>query len=117
MKPRTVLALGLTFVAFSACEDEGGPGEMDIPPALAARAEVSLDQARETALALFSGAEIVSGELEEEGGALIYSFDVRVAGQPGVEEVHVDAHGGTVLSREHESDEDEAADQREEDRG
>jgi uncharacterized membrane protein YkoI len=37
-----------------------------------------------------------------EDGALIYSFDLSIAGKPGIEEVHVDAKTGKILSVEHE---------------
>jgi uncharacterized membrane protein YkoI len=84
---------------------------MDVPPALAAQAEVNPEQARATALARFSAAEVVSGELEEEGGALVYSFDIRVVGQSGVEEVQVDAHSGRIVSQTHETDAEEAAEE------
>src|SRR5688500_7087993 len=44
---------------------------------LLARAAVSVEAARQTALAAFPGAAIVESEIEEEGGRLIYSFELR----------------------------------------
>lgn len=77
------------------------------------RAKVTDEAARATALAGFPGASIVAAELEEDGGALIYSYDVQVPGKEGIEEVHVDALTGQQLSVEHENpaDEKEEADE------
>ena len=41
-------------------------------------------------------------------GKLIYSFDIKVAGKSGIEEVAVDAMTGKVLVVEHESPKQEA---------
>jgi uncharacterized membrane protein YkoI len=76
---------------------------------LFAKAAVSADSARALALAAVPGAMMTKGELEEEDGTLIYSFDLRVAGEEGVTEVHVDAMTGKVIRMEHEADEEEAA--------
>jgi uncharacterized membrane protein YkoI len=43
---------------------------------------------------------IASAELEAEHRRLIWSFDLRVAGHSGIQEVQVDAGDGKVLSRE-----------------
>jgi uncharacterized membrane protein YkoI len=45
---------------------------------------------------------IVGAELESEHGCLIWTFDLRIAGKSGVQEVHIDAGNGNVLSVEHE---------------
>ena len=77
-------------------------------PDLLARARVTDEAARATALAAVPGGAITAAELEEEGGSLIYSYDVSVPGRDGVEEVHVDAVTGKVLSTEHEGAAEEA---------
>ena len=41
-------------------------------------------------------------------GKLIYSFDIKVAGKSGIEEVAVDAMTGKVLAVKHESPKQEA---------
>lgn len=46
---------------------------------------------------------VAEGELEAERGCLIWSFDIKVAGRAGVEEVNVDAGNGKVLNVHHES--------------
>ena len=42
-------------------------------------------------------------ELEREGGTLLYSWDIKVAGKPGITEVHVSARTGRILSVGHEA--------------
>ena len=71
--------------------------------ALKARAKVSSDSAKKVALAQVPNGKVRSGEIEDEKGKLIYSFDIAVAGKSGVEEVNVDALTGAVVSHEHES--------------
>jgi iron-sulfur cluster repair protein YtfE (RIC family) len=54
---------------------------------------------------------VEEGELEVEHGCLVYSFDIRVSGKEGAEEVLIDAGTGKVLSHTHESAEEETAEQ------
>ncbi len=77
--------------------------EITAPPKLAARAKISGDSAVALARAKVPAGHIVEGELEEESGKLIYSFDMRVPGQRGITEVHVNAITGVVAPIEHES--------------
>ena len=76
----------------------------EIPAKLAKKAKISEEAAAAVALSKVPGGKIQGVELEEEDGAFIYSYDIKVAGKSGVEEVHVDAMTGTVLKSEHESD-------------
>jgi hypothetical protein len=87
--------------------DVGTPS--NVPPDLAKQAKITLEAARATALAKVPGGVVQSEELEKEHGKLIYSFDIKVAGKPGIEEVNVSAISGKVLSRKHESDKAEKA--------
>lgn len=108
---RMVLAT-VFLVTATACEmgERGEAGEIEEEtPGLAARAKVDGETARATALARVGGGEIVGAELEEEDGRLVYSFDIKVEGVTGVEEVLVDAVSGNVVSQEHESEAQEAA--------
>jgi len=82
--------------------------------ALRATAKVSEESARAIALKAVPGATVKEGELERENGKLIWSFDLKVAGKKGVEEVQVDAITGKVVSREHESDAAEKKEARDE---
>ena len=66
-------------------------------------ARISMDSARAMARRTVPNGTIASSELEREHGHLIYSFDMRVAGHSGIEEVNVDAMTGKVLAHEHES--------------
>lgn len=83
-------------------------GAIELPADLLARAKVSVEAARAAALARVPGGTIKAGELEEEDGALIFSFDIAVEGMEGIEEVHVDALTGEVLAQEHEGAAEEA---------
>ena len=47
--------------------------------------------------------KIESGEIERENGKLIYSFDIKVPGKSGIEEVNVDATTGSLVAHEHET--------------
>ena len=80
-------------------------------------AKVSEAEARKTALAAVPGGKVQSHELEREKGSLIYSYDIKVAGKPGVEEVHVDAINGQVVAHEHEDAKAEAKEKKAESQG
>jgi|SRR5689334_5851740 uncharacterized membrane protein YkoI len=71
-------------------------------------AKISLTSARATALKEVPNGRVSKSELEREDGKLIYSFDVKVPGKSGWEEVNVDAVSGTVVSKEHETPKMEA---------
>lgn len=47
--------------------------------------------------------KIESAEIERESGKLIYSFDIKVPGKRGIEEVNVDAMTGALIAHEHET--------------
>jgi uncharacterized membrane protein YkoI len=70
---------------------------------LLSRAAVPVQTAQQTALAAYPGARIDGSEIEEEGGRLIYSFELDVPGQGGVE-VEVDAMTGELLPAEFDDD-------------
>ncbi|MEO8562264.1 MAG: PepSY domain-containing protein [bacterium] len=70
---------------------------------LSAEAKVSETSARETALKAVPGGKVQDGELEREHGKLIYSYDIKVAGKSGIEEIAVDAITGAVVAHEHET--------------
>lgn len=66
------------------------------------RATFSPESAIKIALARVPGGTITEAELEEEDGRLLYSFEIKVAGKAGEEEVQVDATTGEVVKQEHE---------------
>jgi hypothetical protein len=75
----------------------------EVSATLARQARITEDSAREIAMRRVPGGVVQALELEREGGRLIYSFDLKLAGHPGIEEVHVDALNGSVLAVEHET--------------
>ena len=72
-------------------------------PGLLARARVTPDSARRLALAQVANGAIAEEEIEEEHGKLVYSFDIKVRGRRGVEEVLIDALSGVMVSHQHET--------------
>jgi len=74
----------------------------DVPAELLSQAKVSEDSARMVAMARVPGSTVTALELEREHGLLIWSFDLMVAGKPGIEEVEVDALTGKIARVEHE---------------
>jgi len=79
------------------------PSAPQQPASLSDSATIDLATARTTALAKVRAGKVVSEELEQENGHLVYSFDIRQGSTPGIEEVQVDARDGSVVSMEHES--------------
>jgi uncharacterized membrane protein YkoI len=71
-------------------------------------AKITADSATGVALTRVPGGQVREAELEREKGRLVYSFDISVAGKPGLEEVLVDARSGKVIAVSHESPADEA---------
>ena len=116
MRPNSLLlltALAAVPVCLRAQADSAAGPVVEVKlkeekPGLLAKAKVTDTAARRAALAKVPGGSIVQAEIEMEKGTLIYSYDVRVTGKPGIEEVAVDAHTGAVLSVEHESAAEEA---------
>jgi peptidase YpeB-like protein len=92
-------ALVLTGLAYSAVPSY----HRDIPASLASEAKISEDAALSAALNEVPRGKVISIELEREKGQLLYSVDIKVPKKGGVEEIHVSAVDGRVLSRQHES--------------
>jgi uncharacterized membrane protein YkoI len=72
-------------------------------------AKITMTQARALATKTVPGAAIQAGEIEREGGKLIYSFDMKTQGKTGIDEVNIDAMTGTVIGNQHETPKDEKA--------
>ena len=105
---RRVSVVPLTLAVVVACSQGSEPTVeqevqlVEAAPGLLARATVTPEAARATALERVAGT-IIEAELEEEGGVLMYSFEVR--GTDGtVTEVEIDAGSGAVLNVEVEHD-------------
>lgn len=76
--------------------------------ALKAQAKISEKEATKTALAKVPGGKIESAEIENEGGKLIWSFDISMAKTTNITEIQVDAMTGKVVSNKVETLEDQA---------
>ena len=106
-----LLALGLVVGVASRSAAQGAKPstkKTTSEAALAAEAKIPESAARKTALAAVPSGKVQSHELERENGKLIYSYDIKVAGKPGVEEVNVDAITGAIVAHEHEDAKAEA---------
>ena len=80
-------------------------------PSLATVSQADAERTAVESLKASAPTTVTEGELELEHGCLVYSFDIRVSGREGVEEVLIDAGTGKVLSHQHESSKQEAAEQ------
>lgn len=107
---RTLTTLAFTVAMFGAAgiasaqstTQQMGP-KAEIPANLAGKAKISESAARATAMAKVPGATVQAAELENENGKLIYSYDMKVAGKSGIDEVNVNAMDGSVVAVAHES--------------
>jgi len=71
----------------------------DLPDSLVRAAKVTEAAAAATALAKVPNGAIESVELEREGGKLLYSYDIKVAGKSGIDEVQVNAVTGDIVGK------------------
>ena len=103
--PFSVSAAGLT------CDTR--PAKDTAASALPGLAKISKAEAEKKALARIKArsTQILSAELEIEQGCLVYSFDIRISGKSGVEEIMIDAGTGKIVSHKHETAKQEAAEQ------
>ena len=98
-----VLASALAANAVDAQTTTAAKPMKEEKPGLLARARVTPDSARRLAVAQVANGVIDEEEIEEEHGKLVYSFDIKVRGRRGVEEVQIDALSGAMVSHEHET--------------
>jgi uncharacterized membrane protein YkoI len=94
----------LTFGSVAGAQQ--GPGhhkKVETQADLQKEAKLSMAEARAMALRTVPNSKIQAGEIEREGGKLIYSFDMKVAGKSGIDEVNIDAISGKLVSNKHES--------------
>ncbi|HKW49963.1 MAG TPA: PepSY domain-containing protein [Gemmatimonadaceae bacterium] len=108
----TLVAAMLTLgtAASAPAQEAKAPAKKEATSQAALRKEATVAEAaaRKTALAAVPGGKVQSHELERENGRLIYSYDIKVAGKSGVEEVNVDAKTGEIVAHEHEDAKAEA---------
>jgi uncharacterized membrane protein YkoI len=96
-------ALLVAGAALSSLAAQEPTYKRDLPAALVKQAKVTEPAAAKLALARVAHGRITAVELENEGGRLIYSYEIKVPGRSGVEEVNVNAKTGKVVNTEHES--------------
>ena len=65
---------------------------------LEAKAKITKAEAMKTALAKVPAGKVKEGELEEENGKLIWSFDIATKGSKNITEVAVDAITGEIVA-------------------
>jgi uncharacterized membrane protein YkoI len=97
-----LIAAGGAFAPLAAQQPDPGY-KRDLPAALVKQATVSEQDAAKTAMAKVPNARIRAVELENEDGHLLYSYELKVPGRSGIEEVNVDAKTGAVVNTEHET--------------
>ncbi len=121
---RALLSSSFLFLPFALCA--ALPPCSIHPPKGASQDElfrlskISEHEARGIALSTVKAdaAPIVkSAELEVEQGCLVWSCDIKVPGHSGAHEVFIDAGNGQVLSRSHETEKQEQAEQKEDVQG
>ena len=99
----SLLTAGLLVAVVAGCATE-----QQKQAKLAAQAKISRAVAEQTALARVPGGTIKEGELEKEGGKLVWSFDITTTGSKDITEILVDAKTGAIVSEEKESPEQQA---------
>jgi len=103
---RTLLVAAATLVTAAPAFAQASY-KKELPEALAKKAKVTEDVAAKAALARVPKGQIQTVELEEEKGKLIYSYDIKVPGKSGIDEVAVSALTGKVVAYSHETPADE----------
>jgi uncharacterized membrane protein YkoI len=89
----TSLAAAIVLVGMAGCASE-----QQEQAAMQAQAKISKEQAEQTALTKAPGGTIKEGELENENGKLIWSFDIATPDTKNITEVNVDAITGGIIS-------------------
>jgi hypothetical protein len=74
----------------------------EVPAALLRQAKVSEDSALKVASARIRGGQVQALELENENGKLMWSWEFKIAGRPGVFECNVSALDASIIGVEHE---------------
>jgi uncharacterized membrane protein YkoI len=75
---------------------------------LQAQAKITQADALKTALAKVPNGKLKSSELENEGGKLVWSFDIAKTGTKDIAEVLVDAKTGEIVKMENETPKQQA---------
>ena len=105
----SAVAAGAQQATQQATQHPSHHAKVETQAQLEKEARGTMAQARALALKTVPGASIKDGEIEREGGKLIYSFDMKTQGKTGIDEVNIDAMTGTVIGNQHETPKDEHA--------
>lgn len=108
----TAVAQSSTPMSQQPATQPGMPIVKEAKPGLLRQATITPDAATRTAMQQVTNGQIQEAEIEQEHGKLVYSYDVKVPGKSGIDEVLVDAKTGTIVSHTHESPAAEAAEAR-----
>ncbi len=102
----TLLAVaGTGVICICGCESAEHHHHHD---SVEAKAKLSKEQAEKIAMTKVPGGKIKEGELEMEGGVLLWSFDVATEGSKNITEVNINAVTGKVVSVDVETPEAQA---------
>ena len=108
MRTTALIPLALLLAA-SVAGAQGTAKKNETQAELQKEAKMTMADARAMALREVPNAKIQAGEIEREGGKLIYSFDMKVAHKTGIDEVNIDAMTGKLVSKQHETPKAEKA--------
>ena len=104
----------VALIALAPAAHAQGSYKKEVPDSLVKKAKISEAHAAEIAMKRVPKGKIESVELEKEEGQFLYSYDLRTPGKSGLDEVHIDAMTGKVISLMHETpamEKKEAADE------
>ena len=107
----SVLPLAAASILAIACSNTAHAAEPS-QASLLKQAKVSEETASKTALAAVPGGTIKSSELENEHGALIWSFDIAIPKSRNIHEIQVNAVTGAIANRAIETPRDQAKESR-----
>jgi len=122
MKLKNIVSLltvaGIGAICLCGCESveheqEQAHGEGHKRDTVLAKAKLSKDEAEQIAMTKVPGGKIKEGELEMEGGVLIWSFDVATEGSKNITEVNINAVTGKIVAVDVETPEDQAKEAKE----
>jgi len=115
MKSNTTIQSLLTITVVASlglCAAFAGDKEKD-QAQLESKAKITKAEAQKTALEKAADGTVKDAELEEEGGKLIWSFDIARPGTKDITEVNVDAITGKIVNVEIETPKDKAKEEKE----
>jgi uncharacterized membrane protein YkoI len=104
MKYASLVAAAAAAVAIGVPAAQAqGKYKRDLPDSLVKHVKITEAAAAATAQKRVPKGSIDGVELEREKGKLMYSYDMKVPGKSGIDEVNVDAVTGKVIGYSHES--------------